>query len=650
MPYPFELTRVRGRNGWDAPIDLPPDICAEVRNMHFYTGALGQKRAGSTAQTLTGDAHTGYNALIRLGLGQLSSGAEFFIVSADATVKILRITAGTAKVNLGLTDAVASRAWDVSSAVLNDTLYLAYDSAVNRLHALDGIVHSTIRRTGLATPAAPTVANTGAGAYPATIRYYKVAFTRLDSSVFRYRSPLSAAVSFTPSGAGTAARITIPALLGEQETDWEIYASADNGTFYFLATVVNGTTTYDDSALVATYASGTAEPSAGTYTNWPSVKYLATDGTRLLGYGVWETATGALGAMEPKSGRVYFSPVLDTLGPHDQERVSNTTTIKGWIDITRNAGSIDRGLAGPLNGAFLTFQDQGVTMLSPTGSALAPFRRVPLDPTLGAVNNQSIVQAVDEVGRPCIYFLDPEFGPYRYGAGGFQRVGKDVQDIWDTVNLEATGQVAWGMFYKSLNLLIFAVTTGVNNDPDTMLVFDVTEGRLTDADGVRNGWVVWDGDFAGSRCGVMFGTLGVTMGTRLIPYVGRNTGTKLLRYDTTKTQDDTTSFRGYLTSGAMTGPELPKNKSVLKAYLLAKASSGVTLTQSWTRNFGDETNRTDTVSLTAAGSESRVLKRFESPELAEAYVAQVTLGDASAAATAFTLERWWAQVEDKELR
>jgi hypothetical protein len=645
--YPFELTRLRGRNGWDSPLDLPADIAAEMRNCHLYDGALGCKRAGSTAQTLTGDTHTGYNAVFRFVPGQDDAAAELFIVSTDATVKILRVAAGTVKANLTLTDAVSSRAWDVSAVVVNGKLYLAYDSTVNRIHVYDpGYSATIVRRGGVGTPAAPTAATLG-GAGLTFTGTYKVAFTEQRSSVTIRRSALSASVAVSITD-DSGIRVTKPASLSEGETHWELYRlGADAVTYYLLATTVVGTTTADDTS--STPPSITAEPSAGFYTPFPSVKYLATDGNRLLGYAVWESAAGD--AMAPKAGRVYLTPTLDSSDTHDDERVSNTTTIRGWIDITRNAGSADRGIAGPLNGAFLVFQDKGITMLSPTGSETTPFRRVALSSSLGAVTHQSIVMGEDEVGRPCIYFLDPELGPYRYGAGGFQRCGKDVQDVWDTVNLSATGQPAWGLYYKPLNLVIWAVATGASNDPDTMLVFDVTEGRLTDADGVRNGWFTWTGDFAGTRCGVMFAaTMGASMSRRLVPYVGRTSGTKLLRYDTSVTSDDGTTFQAYITSGAMAGSVLPKNKSVQRAYLLAKAGSGVTLRQSWTRNFGDETARTDTVLLTAAGSETRVLRKFEAGELAEAYVAQVTIGDSAAAATAFTLERWWAQVEDKELR
>lgn len=651
MSIPVEWTRCRGMNSWDSPLDLPMDIAAEVRNCHFYEGALGTKRAGSTAQTLTGDAHTGYNALFRFVPGQDDAAAELFIFSADATPKILRVAGGTAKVNLTLGQNISSRAWDVSAAVVNGKIYFAYDSTLNRLHVFDpGWSTTAIRPTGMGTPAAPTAATLGGVGLTFT-GTYKVAYTEQRSGVTVRRSNLSpsVAVSITDD---SGIRVTKPAAGDGNETHWELYRLS-GAAYYLIATTVVGTTTVDDTS--ATVPTTTAEAPAGTYTNWPSVKYLATDGNRLLGYGVWETATGD--AMPPKNGRVYFSPVLDSTGTHDDERVSNTTQFAGWVDITRNSSSIDRGISPePINNVFLVGQDRGISMLVPTEAADLPYRRIKLSSKLGFVNNASLVMGEDEVGRPCLYFLDPELGPYRHGSGGFQRCGKDVQGTWDTVNLSATGQVAWGTYFKPLNLVLWAVATGASNDPDTLIVFDVTEGRLTDQDGIRNGWALWDGDLAAARCGVMFSTtMGASMSRKLTLCVGMTTGTKLLRYDTTKTQDDTTPFQAYIRSRAFTGMDeraaLPRQKNVLRAYLLATAEAPTTtITQTYVRNFGDETNRTDSVTLTAGGSESRLLRRFESPELAEAYAFQVQLGDGAAAATAWTFERWWAEVEEKALR
>ncbi len=41
---PLQWTRCRGRNGWDAPQDIPADMGEECLNVHFYDGGLGTKR------------------------------------------------------------------------------------------------------------------------------------------------------------------------------------------------------------------------------------------------------------------------------------------------------------------------------------------------------------------------------------------------------------------------------------------------------------------------------------------------------------------------------------------------------------------------------------------------------------------------------
>jgi hypothetical protein len=205
-------------------------------------------------------------------------------------------------------------------------------------------------------------------------RSYKVAFTEQQSSVTIRRSLLSPVLTRTIA-AKAGSTITKPASLSENETHWELYAaSTATGTYYLIATTVVATTTFDDTARRS--STTTAEPSAGANTPWPSVRVLGTDGKRLLGFGVFETTAGD--SVTPKNGRVYFGPVLDSSSVHDDERLSNTTEIQGFIDVARNTGAVDRGLTPrPVNNIFFAFQSVGIYGLIPTESALAPYRRGP---------------------------------------------------------------------------------------------------------------------------------------------------------------------------------------------------------------------------------------------------------------------------------
>jgi hypothetical protein len=647
-------TENRGRDGWSgSPLQIRTDMSAEAVNVTLYNGGLGTKRGGSTIMAESGLSE--HNAMFEYVPGQDLTAAELFTVDNSATKKILRCVAGSSTtktdVSLTLADAITSEAYNAVAVALNKKLYIAYKSGVNRLHVFDPSTSTTaVRRAGLAPfAAAATVANTGGGAYPATLRYYKTRSTEQQSSVTTRRAEANASVSFTPSGAGTAARITRPTAVGESETHWEVYGSTDNVTFYGpIATIAIATTTYDDSSTPSSWATTyDAEPVAGQQTPFPSVRSLATDGTRLIGFGAYET-TAVDYALPGKNGRVYIGPAIDSSDTHDDERISNTTEIQGWMDVARNSGYVDRGITPkPVNDRFYVFQSSGVYALIPTQSPAAPYRRVVLDSQVGAVNQQSIVLGHDRTGGACAYFLDPTLGPFTVGGSdGLKWCGKDVKDKWDLFNRDSTGTVpAFGLWHPDRNMVLFWIATAAGNPPDTILVLDVTE-QYVDKDGdLRGGWTVWTGGlFPAARCGVMFSnTLAATRSRNRVPYVGLDSGTTLLRYDESVTSDNGTAFQASVTSGALAAE--PYGIEVQRSYLRAGASNGVSIQQSLIRNTGDETARTDTVLLNPTGSQTNVLKKFEAAALQDGDTFQVQLGDASAVASAWSLLAWDATIK-----
>ena len=644
---------VRGRNGWDAPSILPDDIATEAVNVRLIRGKLPQKRYGSVEQTFTGDTFSGYNQLIRFVPGQNDAAAEMFIVDRTGTTKILRVAAGSAADELTLLDAVSSRPQDVTSAVLNGKLYLCYDSTVNRLHVFDPALSTTdVRRAGLVPPAAATVANQGSGTYPAQLRYYKIAWRVKVGSTIQRQSELGASVSFTPSGSGLSARVTKPAASSpaEGETHWVVFGSFDDTVYYELSEIAVGTTTYDDTADPDDYDDNDASPAVGAYTPAPSAKFIISTGERLVMFGAYETATGD--SMPPKNGRVWFTPVLDTSDADDDERVSNTLTFQGWIDIGRNSGAEDRALVGPMDNQIFAIQSRGFVMLVPTEDAQRPYKRVALNSNVGAVSHWSSFIGEDEMGRPCVYWLDPLKGPYRYGYGGFQWLGYEIQDVWATFNPAAANRTAHGVFDQDQKICKWWIATGSADDPDTLLVYHVQEGRVAgNADEVRGGWTVDTGtNLCTARCSAMLpATVGATMSRKLKPYAGFVA--KLLRTDdSTVTADDSTTFQAYVTSKALDVGRLHQNKTIGKAYLQAAAASGVTIRQTLIRNYGDETSRTADALLTAAGSETRVLKKYEDADLTEWFAMQVRLGDSAAVSNNWTLDEWTCTVQVRNER
>jgi hypothetical protein len=636
---------VRGRNGWDAPHELADDIAAEAVNIVLERGGLGTKRSGMTAQTLSG-TFTGVRALCRFVPSQDDTAAELLFATFDSPIKILRVAGGTTAAALTLANAVDGT--DLSFAQINNKAYIAYNSDENRLHVFDWANSTTtVRRSGVAAPAAASVANTGSGSYAATLRYYRITWKVVISGVLQRQSNLGAAVSFTPSGSGTAARVTQPSVPSEGETHWVVHGSEDGDTYYVLsADITIGTTTYDDSIAPSAYSDNDASPLIGAATPWPSVKYLLSTGDRLLGYGAYESTAGE--GMTPKRGRVWFSPILDSSDQDDDERISNTTSFKGHIDVARNTANDDRAIAGPLDDAIFTFQNRGVQMLIPTGQANQPYRRVYLSDTLGAVSHWSTFIGEDELGRPCLYFLDPVRGPYRYGANGFEELGGDVRDVWETFS-EQAGMVVHGLWYPHQRAAVWWLTVSGASTPNACLLFFAREGRPA-ADGVRGGWVRWTGSIAALRCSALFAqTFGATMTRALKPYGG--TASALYRVGEAASVDDAgTDYQGYVTSKAWHLSPVPQHKALTTAYLQAKAATDTVIRQTFTPNYRADQARTADVLLTADGNATRVLRKAADAMLADCYTLQVTIGDPAANENTWTLDHWIGTFEAHEER
>src|SRR5262245_58875171 len=220
-----------GRNGTDPPFTLPANQCTEALNVDWYEGALGRPRPGSNTVTQTGGTAfaSGMQALFSFPPDDTSTHYLIGVDGAPILKALLTEVGGWS--NSTLRDAISSTPAEIEAVTLNNNLYIAYDSAVDRLHALDLLIGSnTVRRVGIdAGTTAPTMADTGAGAWPATIRYYRVRFAQLSGTVVIRRSEPTSSASFTPSGGGAATRITKPATPANEDiTHWQFEASSDN--------------------------------------------------------------------------------------------------------------------------------------------------------------------------------------------------------------------------------------------------------------------------------------------------------------------------------------------------------------------------------------------------------------------------------------
>lgn len=627
-PYNIESLK-GGRNGADSPHLIPNDQCLEALNVDWNVGGIGRKRPGADSVALTGG--TAFTAPLNFVARHLPSAdettSEMWGIDAAATPIVKRLAGGTSWANVTMVDAISTRPQDTVGASFNGKFFLAFKSAVDRLHVYDPAT-ANCRRTGLATSGTPT-ASTSGGAVTDT-RTYKTAVTVQSGGVTLRRSELSAVSSSTGLTAQKAT-VTLVGAPGEGETHWELYGASTDGVYKIVGTATIGTATQDDNNATLT---GTLAPLVGTNSLFPSVKYLAADENRILGATQWETGG--------KYSRVFFTPPF--VNPGDDERNPQTTQQNYYVDLNENDGGFITGLAGPLQDSMWVFKYRQIWKLTATGSTAAPYDPTPISRVVGCIEHKSIVLGRDEHGQPSIYFLSAE-GPYRVGSQGLQYMGRDVEDIWKTINLDATNKVCHGVYHAAIHQVWWWVATGTSNDPNAMIVYDTIIGHAViypvgdtpPTAGVRRGWAKWTGDLATCRCSTMFAaTIAASMGRLQKPYAGFITSLKLLRGDSaTATNDAGTAFQSYF----QTKPyEFLKGQlfDVGEPWVMAKASQGVTIEVQYVADYGMETTRKSTV-LTADGVETYVNKKLDGLMGGNMSSLALQIGDASAQSATWEL-------------
>lgn len=634
------ITSLRGgMNNTDPAIALPEDQCILAQNVEWFDSMLGERRKGTSAVTLPA---------FLSGKDRITF-AHRHLPTADETASelwLLGLT-GTSTAALGRKTSTWQSEVTISdtpnlsgfaqyrwaAVTLHGKLFLAYDSNVDRLHVWDG---TSLRRAGLAEPAAPTAANTGSGSLSGP-RYYRVRYTVQSGGTTLLRSEPSDSLTFTPSGSGSAVRVTKPASISESETHWELEASLDNVNFYRLATTAVGTTTYDDTTPYTTgYTNFTLSEDVGDYALFPSVKYLTADEDRLIGAGSWEDAELA--------SRVIWSPVYGADGVGNDERWETDTD--PFLDLDTYEGGPITGISAPTLGAIWVFKASATYKLIRTGKRQAAYTAVKFSNTLGALHG-SVVNGVDAAGSPCVYFIDPDAGPCRIGLGGIKRCGDDLRLTWETLNVDAAKVVCHGLFYPYKKQVQWAIAVASGDTPTTMIVLHTALSREF-ADGVRKGWAVWTGTRATALCGCLYADNIEDNAARslvLVPLIGTE-GNSLAHLCDTGYTDSGTAYTGTLTTRPYLMASLLQKFEIRLAALCAKAVTGAAITIKIIRDFGLETTATvSDVSLAATASETDVVKPIDNLIGAELGVAQVQFTDPTSPAAAWVLHRFDAQGE-----
>jgi hypothetical protein len=624
-----------GLNDKDAPQDLPLNQCQTAQNVEWHTTKFAQRRQGGTNAISTTEpwpANATLLSLVRHTPSADEGAAELFGFS-NASPWTGRMAAGNQFVSVTTTDTWADAPMKFINGVsLNGKLFLAGDTAQDRLHVWDG---TNLRRVGLPAPvAAPTVANTGAGSYAATLRYYKVHFVNTATGQV---SELSAAVSFTPSGTGTHARVTRPTAPGEGENFWRLFGSPDGINYYDINAALVATTTIDDNIAPSAYA--TQVPAfagfptdAGYFTAPHSAKYLLADEDRLLLLSSWETASMA--------SAVMWTPVLGTTPTEYQATDDERVPPSNRLDLDRSDGG---GITGGaiLAGVIYVFKLSQIYRLDRTGDVDRPYRPVPITKTLGAVSHKSLVVGEDDAGAPCLYFMSRR-GPYRITSDGIiEYLGRDIETLIGTISFLTSLTPVFGVWHGTKRQVHWWLTTaaaGPGAWPNRKLVFHARHGHRTESREVHGGMAVHLDGAAECSAAVMFAnTLGATMSLDLKPYCAQVFTAGLpdgpvLKYDA----DGVTTDRGTLattyTARVRTACFPPGGAGmkggVTQVYVRGTPSNRA-LAVDVTKDDGADT-RSATVDMPAAGSptRTRVTEKVDGDALAaDAMYVDLTLDD-----------------------
>lgn len=620
-----------GQNSIDAPMLLPENQVVSAVNVDFGAGGLCRKRRGCSVVDQAFDAGGPFGGGITSLIPHVpTTGLDFAeLWAVDDTAVIGQYASTGAAVEWTERDSPDTVGYVYSwrGVSFNGKLFLAYDSDVNRLHCWDGTSH---RRVGMATPDAPAAGNdAGAGTYAATVRYYKASFTEEVAGTIVRRSELSAATTITPHGDHTMIVVVKPDPVGEGETHWELWGSADNLVYYLLSSMAVATGSYDDSAAPSSYSSGAVAPLANANLPPPSAKYIVTDGNRLIMAGCWETSGGYV---TPKNSRVWWTPVAGASDIGDDERIP----LDHYVDLNENDGDQITGL-GVHDGVIWVFKLRSVYKLIPTGNDAAPYQVYLVSRTYGAVRQETIVNGEDEVGQAALYFLS-RMGPYRITtSGGVQYIGHDWSDVWRTLSpTSSLGDYAHASYHEWNRQVWFWIPNPTTDK--VLMVFDTRLGR-PGAFGIRGGWSQFTGVMTRSACSCNFSDAPASplMGTRQTIYLGQGATHGLLYAVDTTAKDGTTTYAGAITTKAYALGGVGRNFGIGAGALLARPSAGTTLTVTASRDYGVET-RTATTPLTATGSETAVIRKLEGMDGAGLSAVQFTIGDAVATAATWTLD------------
>lgn len=620
----LSLTSLRGGFDDETPIhQLDPDQMTRAINVELFHAACGERRQGMETLDLTGASLNDETGMVFLGehlpTGVITN-AELWGISATpgVSVSVARRNAGV-WATVAPDDAITTTSpniYTIQAQILNGKYFFAYPSAQDRLHVWDG---SNLRPSGLSQPgAAPTaVDDGGAGTFVGT-RYYRTREVIKSGSTVLVRSEPSSVLTFAPLGTRIGATVTKPATANTRATHWELEASPDNANFYRIASTIIGTTTFDDQNASGTYPTvGTLSDAIGAYGLQPSARYLNVDEDRLLWFGHY-TDTSKLSQFgwspvgaAPGAGNAERLPIVDTGG----------TPVSNVRNVDPTVGGEGTGVSAAVNGAGYLFKLAGIYRYSRTLDETLAYTVDRITGAIGALPG-SVVDGVDELGRACVYFIDPQTGPWRIGLFGLQRI-KGLKTTWRRANTNASKVICRGVYYPDKQQVIWVFAADTNDSPTFGIRLQVTEVR-SEAGICRRGWTVFDGDMAKAYTLCILHELvtgdptSLSKSLRARPFGGYVSPNFIQRWDT-GTTDNGVAYKAWIRTKPFFLGGLLQKFGASMASLLAASNATFSLVVNLLVDLGrDTSNLPVTTTLLPDGNEPVTVKNLDALVASEA--------------------------------
>lgn len=603
MADPLIIDDLRGGISDEHPAKIGIKQVVWAWNVDYWKSRLGGRRNGASAKVsgLAGTfiglfAHTPTTDADDNELWAITTGGAW--TSYDTAYSGTDITPDPADVFLPTSG--------VQAATLHGKLFIACKTtdsgavAVSRMHVWDG---TTLRRTGLAEPAVPSVADQGSGSLGATERMYRVRYIEKSGTAVLRRSEPSPDVTITPSGSGASVRVTKPAAIDEGETHWETEISVDSGgNWYLIATTAVGTTTYDDSLATTSVATtGTLSSDIGDYLNLPSAEHVVVDNDRLVYAGNYEDSQ--------LSARLGWTPVSGATGSGNDERAP--LDVSSYIDVDGLASGAVTGLAA-WEGKLFVFKANSIHTFVRTGSASSAY--IPglvLSRKHGALKG-SIVEGLDSEHRTALYFLDPDLGPSSYSALGLRvPITPWLSREWKNINQSASVRVCHTVYHSEKHQVWWHVAVGDTSFPNRRWVLDTDTGGVTFQTLESGGMyasVIWDGK----------------------PHIA--TFDAIIQCDDeNETTDVGESFQAYIRTGALQPGSLLRKAAIECAVLEADPVDNTSVVVKLIRDYGIE-SRSITVNMAptteeTTGAVETIIRPIDNAYISEAMAIQFEIGD-----------------------